>query len=273
MINHSLAPMRKRGGWRTKRLHSVGTMPSGSDVTKQRYEAFLAAVATHLAPHGFDRTGHKFRRPRRTEWLFVDLERGRNSDRDHTLLRAYVGLTSDAIARFLGYRRLSRRPSAWEITAGIGDFFVASNSEPWWLIETVEDPEWCAGSSGDIVCRGDVVTVAANFAAVVIDQVLPGVERYVSDEAIRDQIRAGARHNGRLLAHHFQMAILTARFGPPDAFEHYAAEILASRSWPNRYYEPQLDRLRRGDFFAPGFAPGEKGDKPIKPGQLWPVRT
>ncbi len=144
-------------------------MPAGDDVTKQRFGAFLAAVAERLAPHGFEKTGRAFRRARGSEWLFVDVERGRSSDHDHMLLRGTVGLTSDAIARFRGYRKLSRKPSGWELVVPVGDFFYRASTEPWWLIESHHDPDRCAGAgSDDIVCRGDVVHVAAHFASVVL---------------------------------------------------------------------------------------------------------
>ena len=79
---------------------------------------------------------------------------------------------------------------------------------------------------------------------------------------------AGVRVGRRPIADDFRMAIRTARHGPSEAFECYVAALLADPT-PARLYRAQIEHLRRGEFYAPGFAPGEKGDRPLKPPARW----
>jgi hypothetical protein len=220
---------------------------------------FVAAMHQQLSPHGFEKSGAKLRRPRGSEWLFIDFQRNRYSDRDHTSLWGWVGLTSDAIARFLGFRRLAKRPAAWEIAASFTHFLPELKRAPEWLIEETPDPAWDRRTH--VQRRGNVLEVAEHVASVIVQRVLPEVAPFSSDEEICRLVLAGKNLCGCRLIDDFHMAILTAHFGPREAFERYAAAAIERNQWPRRF----VDQLRRGELYAPGFGPAEKGDKPIKP--------
>lgn len=223
------------------------------------FEQLAQSLATRLGPHSFERVRERFYR----DWpggevLVLDLERHRHSDESHLKVRVGVSMTCETIARFLGGRKLSRRPKDPEFGAILGEFFHR-NDDAWWLVEETPDPEW---QDKLLAGRGTADEVANKIATVVASKVLPSLAPFTSDTAIRDHVLAGGNF-GRWGVNPFLMAVLTAKHGPAEAFECYAERTLTRSDWSEEYYKPLIERLRRGDFFAPGFAPGEKG-VPVK---------
>ena len=230
-------------------------------MTRTQFEKLTTALADELATLGFTRSRDRFWMLNGEEYLIVRLERLRGSDEEHLLVRAYVEISCDCVARFMGAEPLRAPRTSGEFVSWMGNFFT-KHAEAWWVVEDRPDPEW---TRAYVVGRGDPRQVAKSIREVVKEHVLPATLRYTSGPAIRDAILATGRGPASDWWPHWllYMAILTARFGPEDQFELYAKRTLESRSLPPEHYAPLIERLRRGDFYAPGFAPGEKG-KPKK---------
>jgi hypothetical protein len=226
-------------------------------MSRQLLEKLAQSLATRLAPHGFERSRESFYRDQPGgEVLKIDLERHRQSDDNHLKVRVAASLTCEAIARFKGERKLSRRPKHGEFVAFLGEF-LPRKIDAWWLVEEALDPEW---NEKWLAGRGTVDEIADQIASVIVSEVLPAVAPLTSEVAIRDFVLAGGSFGGWGRIDPLDMAVLTAKHGPPEAFERYAERTLTKPDWPESYYRPLIERLRRGDFYAPGFAPGEKGE-------------
>lgn len=219
------------------------------------YDAFFLALSTRLAPQGFERSaGALFQDRPDGEVVKLGTQKSRHSDRAHSIVQVHVGLTCEGIARFLGERKLTRRPRKPELGAALGEFFD-HRGDAWWLVEAAPDPAFHHGH-GQLAGRGSPDEVAESIASIVVDRVLPALAPLTSELALRDYALAGGRI-GRSVFHPMHVALLTAKHGPPEAFERYAAATLARQDSPEWYYRPLIDRLRRGDVYAKGFAPGD----------------
>ena len=188
----------------------VGVQP------QEAFTVLAKRLAVALRPYGFRRRGQTFYRRTDGNWGLINLQKSTSSTRHLVRFTINVGIFSERIGS--PYRAPSGGPpSIWicHYHERIG-FLLPVRQDHWWSI----GPTTHVDALGDEIERH------------VIQVAVPEIDRYISDEALRDLWLSGRSPGETDVVRLRNLAVLLNRIGPKE------------------HLEPTLEALRRYGVLA-----------------------
>lgn len=165
---------------------------------RQAFADLLEVIAQVLAAEGFARQGQTFHRRQGKNWQVINFQKSVASSADRVVFTINLGIASARLSAFFGGKDTKRKPKSddcqWRKRIGQ---LLPERQDVWWTIDA------SASVEGLIL---EILAAISRYA-------LPALERYASDEALRDLwLSDGSQQFGYL-------AVLLKALGPPERLE------------------------------------------------------
>ena len=178
---------------------------------QQAFKDFLGQrLLPALKQRGFSGRGSTFHLERSGSWGLVGVQKSQESRKDRVRFTVNLGVTSGRLQRFAARASHGSRPTVedchWQERLG---FLLPDPQDRWWTIDPAHTVE----------------ALAPELVAQVLEVGVPEVEKYLSDEALRDLWLSGRSPGLTELERLQNLAALLSAIGPRDALPRVLSDL------------------------------------------------
>lgn len=174
------------------------------------FKEILKRNALALRAYGFSRSGSTFYLRKAGNWGVINFQKSKDSSVDNIVFTVNLGIASTRLLAFFSHIRPDMKPSVWDChwRERLG-YLLPEHSDIWWTINSTTP----------------VDELGQEIQGYVVNLGVPELEKYISDEALRDLWLSGRAPGLTDFQRLMYVSVLLKALGPLDRLDSVLEEL------------------------------------------------